>query len=71
MKITRIFQDDCVTITKYAEMIGKSRRTVLRYISLGMPALKGTRHAIHIPTVEEWWLAQALSNSEQKGGLND
>ena len=51
----RIFQDDCVSVTKYAQMIGKSRRTVQRYISIGMPAVKGTRECIHLPTVEKWW----------------
>jgi hypothetical protein len=57
----RIFQDDCVSVTKYAQMIGKSRRTVQRYISIGMPAVKGTRECIHLPTVEKWWANKADS----------
>jgi hypothetical protein len=57
----RIFQDDCVSVTKYAQMIGKSRRTVQRYISIGMPAVKGTRECIHLPTVEKWWAKKAES----------
>ena len=59
----RIFQDDCVSVTKYAQMIGKSRRTVQRYISIGMPAVKGTRECIHLPTVEKWWANKAASLS--------
>lgn len=56
--MTKLFQDDCVSVSHYAQMIGKSRRTVQRYITLGMPALRGTRKCIHLPTVDEWWKQQ-------------
>jgi len=49
-----IFQNNCVTKSQYAKMIGRSRRTVQRYIQIGMPELKGTHKSIHIPTVNEW-----------------
>ena len=63
----KVFQDDCVSVTKYAQMIGKSRRTVQRYISIGMPAVKGTRECIHLPTVEKWWAKKA----ENRVALNE
>jgi hypothetical protein len=57
--MSKIFQDDCVSVSQYASMIGRSRRTVQRYITLGMPAVRGTRNCIHLPTVDQWWKQQA------------
>jgi hypothetical protein len=51
----KCFQDECVSVSKYASLIGKSRRTVHRYIALGMPVVKGTYNPIHVPSANEWW----------------
>ena len=60
-KKMQIFQDDCVTKSQYAKMIGRSRRTVQRYIKMGMPELTGTHKSIHIPSVNAWWKEQVRS----------
>ena len=64
------FQDDCLTIEKYAKRIGKSRRTVQRYIVLGMPTIKGITQCIHLPTVNQWWLSRITSTCDN-GATND
>ena len=67
----KIFQDDCLSIEQYAQRIGKSRRTVQRYVSLGMPIISGTQKSIHLPTVNEWWLKKVeskLRTEENKNG---
>jgi len=66
----KIIQDECVSVSMYASMIGKSNRTVQRYISEGLPIIKGTHNPIHIPTANEWWLSRIQSFSE-KDNFND
>lgn len=60
-------QHECVTVGQYAKSLGLSRRTIQRYISNGMPTIKGTHKSIHLPTVNKWWEEQAVS----KGGANE
>ena len=67
----RLFQDDCLSIEQYAQRIGKSRRTVQRYVSLGMPTISGTQKSIHLPTVNEWWLTKIESKPGTKETNND
>jgi predicted transcriptional regulator len=56
-----------VSVGQYAKSLGLSRRTIQRYISNGMPTIKGTHKSIHLPTVNKWWEEQAVS----KGGRNE
>ena len=65
------FQDQCLTVAHYAKLIGKSRRTVQRYIAIGMPIIRGTKQSIHLPTVNEWWLSQISSKTNTKETNND
>ena len=62
-----IIQDECVTKSQYARMIGRSRRTVQRYINIGMPEIRGTHKSIHVPSANEWWRQQVCS----KGGEDE
>ena len=65
-----LFQDDCLSIEQYAQKIGKTRRTVQRYISMGMPTVHGTHKSIHLPSVNEWWLSQIESKVGNKESGN-
>ena len=62
-------QKDCVTISQYALEIGKSVRTVQRYVAQGLPVIKGCAPLIHLPTANAYWLSRmtggngAVSNS--------
>ena len=60
----KLIQNECVTKSQYAKMIGRSRRTVQRYIKLGMPEITGTHKSIHIPTVNAWWEEKIRSKGE-------
>ena len=60
----RFMQDECVTVGQYAKSLGLSRRTIQRYISNGMPIIKGTRKSVHLPTVNRWREEQAVSKGE-------
>ena len=63
--------DDCLTIEQYAQQLGVSRRTMHRYINMGMPRIAGVRQCIHVPTANDWWLSQARPSSEAQEGQND
>ena len=67
----KFFQDDCLSVGQYAHKIGKSRRTVQRYISMGMPTVNGTKQSIHLPTVNQWWLTQIKGKTKIMEGYND
>ena len=67
----KLFQDHCVSIEQYAQQIGKSRRTIQRYITNGMPVVRGCHKPIHIPTVNAWWESRIASKTEATGGSND
>ena len=64
----QFFQDECLSVEQYAQKIGKTRRTVQRYISMGMPTVNGTHKSIHLPSVNEWWLTQIESKLDSKEG---
>ena len=64
----QFFQDECLSVEQYAQKIGKTRRTVQRYISMGMPTVNGTHKSIHLPSVNEWWLTQIGSKLDSKEG---
>lgn len=51
-------QKDCVTISQYALEIGKSVRTVQRYVAQGLPVIKGCAPLIHLPTANAYWLSK-------------
>ncbi len=51
-------QKDCVTISQYALEIGKSVRTVQRYVAQGLPVIKGCAPLIHLPTANAYWLSR-------------
>ena len=62
----QFFQDECLSVEQYAQKIGKTRRTVQRYISKGMPTVSGTHKSLHLPSVNEWWLTQIVSKLDSK-----
>ena len=67
--IENIF-NDCLTIEQYAQQLGVSRRTLHRYIRMGMPTITGVRKCIHLPTVNDWWLLQATASPSSKETWN-
>ena len=60
--------EECLTIEQYARQLGVSRRTMHRYINMGMPRIEGIRQCIHVPTANNWWLTQIQSSSTTHGG---
>ena len=60
--------DECLTVEQYAQQLGVSKRTMHRYINMGMPRISGVRQCIHVPTANDWWLslAQPLSIAQER-----
>ena len=60
-KTMEYFQEECLTVAEYVASIGKSVRSVQRYIAAGMPAMKAAGTLIHLPTANAYWASQITS----------
>ena len=60
-------QKDCVTISQYALEIGKSVRTVQRYVAQGLPVIEGCAPLIHLPTANAYWLSRMAGRNSAVG----